>query len=104
MRRGRRRIEIIAIERERTAAARPDHVPCPVCHLESRMLTPSQAAVLAQVKTESIHRWLAGKRVHGVKTPDGHHLICSSSVFTPRESANSLGIAGKETLKERGAK
>jgi len=91
MRRGRRRIEIIAIERERTAAARPDHVPCPVCHLESRMLTPSQAAFLAQVELDSIHRWLAEGQVHGVKTPDGHHRVCSRSLFASQSVRDTPG-------------
>jgi len=84
MRRGRRRIEIIAIEREWSPARQPDQLPCPVCHLESRMLTPSQAAFLAQVELDSIHRWLAEGQVHGVKTPDGHHRVCSRSLFASK--------------------
>ena len=45
------------------------------------MLTPSQAGLLAQVKPETIYRWLGEGRVHGAKTPDAHQRICSRSLF-----------------------
>ena len=77
-----RRIEIIAFERERIIR-QSTSTRCPVCYLNSEMLTVQQAAVVAQVKAESIYRWLAEGKAHGVKTAGGHRRICSVSLFRP---------------------
>ena len=54
---------------------------CPVCRLASELLTAQEAGALARVKVQSIYRWLARGKVHGVKTPGGHHRICKDSLF-----------------------
>jgi hypothetical protein len=77
-----RRIEIVAFERERIVR-RPAPAPCPVCKSSSEMLTVRQAGALAQVEAGSIRRWLAQGKAHGVKTPGGQHRVCSLSLFTP---------------------
>jgi hypothetical protein len=76
----RRRIEIIAFERERIVN-RPVATLCPVCHLNSELLTTRQAGALAQVKAASIYRWLASGKAHGVKTSGGQHRVCKNSLF-----------------------
>jgi hypothetical protein len=82
----RRKIEIIAFEQERIVRRTvPAFLTCPVCHLNSEMLTVRQAGVLAQVRAASIRRWLTRGQAHGVRTSGGHHRICSNSLFTVRK-------------------
>jgi hypothetical protein len=75
-----RRVEVIAFERERIVR-RPLPVCCPVCELSSELLTVRQAGALVQVAAESIYRWLAQGKAHGVKTSGGQHRICRHSLF-----------------------
>jgi excisionase family DNA binding protein len=75
-----RRIEVIAFERERIVR-RPVLNVCPVCERDSELLTTKQAARFVQVRTESIYRWLARGKAHGVRTPGGQHRICRKSLF-----------------------
>jgi excisionase family DNA binding protein len=63
---------------------------CPVCYLSSEMLTVQQAGALVQVKPESIRRWLAQGKAHGVKTPGGHYRICKNSLFHSAANLESL--------------
>jgi excisionase family DNA binding protein len=44
-------------------------------------LTTAEAAALARVQVQSIYRWLAQGKAHGVKTPGGQHRICENSIF-----------------------
>ena len=81
-----RRIEIQAFERERIVR-RTVAVRCPVCLRESEMLTAKQAAMLLQVSTKSIYRWLAEEKAHGVRTPGGCHRICRESLFVSGPTA-----------------
>jgi hypothetical protein len=75
-----RKIEIVALERERIVR-RPVMVTCPVCNLNSELLTTRQAGALAQVRPQSIYRWLSQGRVHSVRTPGGQHRVCRRSLF-----------------------
>lgn len=75
-----RRIEITTIERERIVK-RSGWIFCPVCRKPSEMLTTAQAAMLTQVKTASVRRWLAQNLAHGVKTCGGHYRVCKNSLF-----------------------
>ena len=75
-----KKIEIIAFERERIVR-RPVWMTCPVCQAASELLTTRQAGALAQVQPQSIYRWLAAGKAHGVKTPGGRHRICRNSIF-----------------------
>jgi hypothetical protein len=87
----RRRVEIVAFERERiTVAASQMH--CLVCQLHSEFLTPGQACRLAQVKSQSIYRWLASGKAHGVRTAGGGHRICRNSLFRPLQNLPSQGV------------
>jgi len=76
----RRRIEILAFERERIVL-RSAPVNCPVCCSKSDLLTSAEAAVLAQVKVRSIYRWLSEGRAHGIRTCGGRHRVCKNSIF-----------------------
>jgi hypothetical protein len=87
----RRRIEIITFERQRIIS-RPVAMLCPVCHLNSELLTTRQAGAIAQVKSRSIYRWLASGKAHGVRTAGGRHRICRNSLFRPFQILNSQGV------------
>jgi len=76
----RRRIEIVAVQRKQVIC-RPIGVRCPLCGLSSELLTAQQAAALVQVKADSIRRWLAEGKAHGVRTSGGQHRICKVSLF-----------------------
>ncbi len=54
---------------------------CPVCFLQSEMLTLEQAGLLAQVSVQRIYEWLAEGKTHGLETHDGQKRICSRSLF-----------------------
>ena len=75
-----KRIEIVALERERVLS-HSVVTCCPVCRSRSELLTPDQAAVLAQVEMDSIHRWLADGKLHTATTPDGDPRICRNSLL-----------------------
>ncbi|MBI3653509.1 MAG: hypothetical protein HY231_20965 [Acidobacteria bacterium] len=77
-----RRLEIVAFERERITAS-PAQMPCPVCQQRGEFLTPEQAGALAQVKAQTIYRWLAQGKSHGVRTAGGGHRVCRNSLFRP---------------------
>ena len=78
----RRRIEIIAFERERIIQQSVT-TECPICLCTTELLTPSQAAALIQVDENSIERWLADGDSHGVTTPGGHRRVCKKSLLKP---------------------
>ena len=86
-----RRIEIQAFERERIIR-RTVAIRCPVCKRESEMLTARQAAVLLQVSTKSIYRWLAEGKAHGVRTPGGCHRVCRESLYVSRPARGRAEI------------
>lgn len=76
----RRRVEIIAFERERIVRG-PVATLCPVCHVNSELLTTRQAGAIAQVQSASIYRWLASGKAHGVRTSGGQYRVCKNSLF-----------------------
>ncbi len=76
----RRRIEIVAFERERIVR-RAVSMNCPLCLSSSELLTTAQAAVLVQVNVASVYRWLAEGKAHGVRTPGGRYRICRKSLL-----------------------
>ena len=82
----RRRIEIVAFERQRITVL-PAQMLCPVCQLQGEFLTARQACALAQVKPQSIYRWLATGKVHGVRTAGGGHRLCRQSLFRSLNSS-----------------
>ena len=85
-----RKIEIIAFERERIIRRTGD-AGCPICGSTGRLLTTAQAGQIAGVNIISIRRWLDAGRAHGVKTVGGQHRVCRNSLFQ---------IAGRNKQKE----
>ena len=80
-----RRVEIVAFELERTIQyAHPirDVERCPVCGTRSQLLTTTQAALVSNVTSKSIRRWLAQGKAHSVKTAGGQHRVCRESLFS----------------------
>ncbi|MDT7602229.1 MAG: hypothetical protein QOF61_226 [Acidobacteriota bacterium] len=53
---------------------------CPRCAAIATMLTPDQAAALADVSTRHIFRWLEANRLHFVETETRSPLICLASL------------------------
>lgn len=87
----RRRIEIVAFERERITVAAAQ-MRCPVCQLTCELLTTRQAAFLVQVKPQTLRRWLSQGIVHGLRTATGRHRICRHSLFRPFQVPHSQGV------------
>ncbi len=77
---GRRRIEIVAFEhaRVRLHGVPP---PCPICQRAGAWLTAAQAAQCALVNQQTVYRWLAQGKAHGLKTAGGQHRVCLHSLF-----------------------
>ncbi len=104
-----RRIEIVAFERERVVkrapedvgqdailshvferervAGRPVAMRCRVCQLDAEWLTTAQAARLAQVKDSTVRHWLATGKAHGIRTAGGRHRVCRNSLFAAAQDA-----------------
>ena len=75
-----RRIEITAFKQERILR-HAVVTTCSICGVRSELLTPAEAAAIAQVETRSIYRWLGEGKTHGAKTPDGRSRICKNSLL-----------------------
>lgn len=75
-----RRLEITAFRQERIVSHSVVTI-CPICHSHSELLTPAQAAAVAQVGVRSIYRWLADNKMHGAVTPGRDRRICKNSLF-----------------------
>ena len=52
---------------------------CPVCGRRVEMVTPGQAARIADVSTRTVYRWIEAARVHFTEDR-GHLLICLPSL------------------------
>jgi hypothetical protein len=85
-----RRIEIVAFERQRVVM-RPALMTCPVCQINTELLTTRQAGTLFQVKPTSVRRWIVRGKAHGIKTPGGQHRVCRKSLFILRAASNERG-------------
>lgn len=86
----RRRIETLAFKYQ-SIAANQSSIFCLVYQLHSHLLTASQTCKFAQVKPQSIYRWLIYGKVDSMKTAgDGHH-ICLNSLFRPGPAPCSQG-------------
>ena len=86
-----RRIEIVAFERQRIVMR--TLLTCPVCQTSTEFLTTRQAGMVFQVRATSIRRWIVQGKAHGIRTPGGQHRVCRNSLWT-----NCL-----ESVVERGA-
>ena len=56
---------------------------CPQCSATRRMLTPEEAAALANVTSRTIYRWVEARELHFTETPEGMLLICPDSLTRP---------------------
>jgi len=79
-----RKIEIIAFERERVITQSVNFT-CTVCCERSEILTTRQACALLQVSASSIRRWIFKDKIHGFRTPGGRLRICRNSLLLPVE-------------------
>lgn len=75
-----KKIEIVAFEHERIVRRSVSYV-CPVCSMQSEILTTQQACALMQVSPQSIRRWVLAGKAHGFRTPGGRLRICRNSLF-----------------------
>jgi hypothetical protein len=53
---------------------------CASCDREVRMLTPQDAAAVANVHTRLVYQWVESGLVHFSEAPDGLLLICVNSL------------------------
>ena len=74
----RRRIELIFFEQERIVTSVTTH--CPICRVDSQVVTPQEAVNLAHVDLEQIYQWLEQGRAHSVRTLSGDERICKNSL------------------------
>jgi thiol-disulfide isomerase/thioredoxin len=84
-----RRIEIVAYS-ERTLTIKKPNFPalawCPPCAAEARMITPDEAAAVADVNVRTIYRWVETARVHFMEVNSGALLICLDSLPVDAEA------------------
>ena len=73
----------MVFERERVLQPRPT-ISCPICGTGTELLTPRQAADLAQTTIPTIRRWLARGQAHGIRTHGRRHRVCRNSLFLAR--------------------
>lgn len=55
---------------------------CDACQATVRMITPEEAAALANVTTRTIYRWVEAGELHFAETPEGALFICLDSLTT----------------------
>ena len=53
---------------------------CPICLIESELLTPQEAGDVAQLTLEKVGEWLTHGRAHLVRTSSGDQRICRNSL------------------------
>ena len=55
-------------------------VHCPICRVNSEILTLQEAGALAQVELQEVYEWLARGRAHLVSTTSGDERVCKKSL------------------------
>jgi hypothetical protein len=87
-----RRIEITTVT-EQTLTIRPMSVRafhwCAACGEATNMVTPDQAAAIAQVFMRVIFQRVESGQLHFIETPDGKLLICVNSLERPYQPVES---------------
>ena len=53
---------------------------CPACGIETTMVSPQQAAMIAGVTVRMINRWVESDMLHFLETGDGLLLLCVNSL------------------------
>ena len=78
-----RRIEI-TVEKRRFVVMKRGRAPvsdwCADCGGQVAMLTPDQAATLANVSSRTIYRRVEAGETHYMETAEGHLLVCANSL------------------------
>src|SRR5689334_8498625 len=54
---------------------------CDGCLAEVQMITPTQAAALAEVSSRTIYRWIEEARLHFTEEVGGLLLVCADSLL-----------------------
>ena len=80
----RKRVTIVSVEKERVVEIRglrrSRESGCEQCGVETRLLTPDEAALIAGVSPSLVCDWVETGRVHFTKTSDGLLLVCLNSL------------------------
>jgi hypothetical protein len=53
---------------------------CAECAGAVEMVTPDEGAILANVSSRTIYRWVEAEKIHFTETPDGLLAICLNSL------------------------
>jgi hypothetical protein len=54
---------------------------CEGCSGQATMISAEQAAVLAGVRSRTLHRWAHARAIHFTESPEGRLLICLRSLM-----------------------
>jgi hypothetical protein len=54
---------------------------CEGCSGQATMISAEQAAVLAGVRSRTLHRWAHARAIHFTERPEGRLLICLRSLM-----------------------
>jgi hypothetical protein len=73
-------IEITELMLVKSPRGRPAQKWCPGCAEEVAMVTPEQAAVIGEVSTRTIYRWIEEGNLHFIEGPDRSMLVCPNSL------------------------
>ena len=65
----------------RRGAEQPIRMWCPDCAAEVDMLKPEEAAVIANVDTRTIYRWIEAAQIHHSESGEGNVLVCPRQLF-----------------------
>ncbi len=91
-----RRIQII-VEKHRLVILKGRNAAvdswCEMCGEQVRMVTPDQAALISDVSSRTIYRWVETGRVHFIETAEGFSLICLHSLesYEARRDSTQAG-------------
>ena len=90
-----RRIEITTVK-EHSVIVRPVSVRafrwCEACDAEVNMVTPDQAATIAQVFMRTIFQWVESGKLHFAETVDGKLLVCLISLAAHVAAEEALPV------------
>lgn len=73
--------EMLIVRRPRVSQAPPVRGWCEVCAEELDMLTPEEAAAVANVNTRKIYAWVEAGRIHHTETEQGEVLVCPKQLL-----------------------
>ena len=85
--RRRKRMEITIESSLQVIRPSPNHALawCEACSSSVPWITPEEAAVLANVSTRTVYRWVEAGRLHFIETARRAILICPNSLSRARD-------------------